>query len=222
MTRSCSLPPSSPFASWPTALLETLCRSYQAHGSKVDGRTIASLPEAFEWGNEKEPADFAEALTKAHVENIKVVYDRAVLHSGLWKFVDFIFENWKSDNCGMVFSMTFENKHSLRSFLDASPRFCRDTPYMQYFHQDHKGAGERVLVPTHQCWREVVNGSPGLHICLKNNDHFNNSVHVDPHQIVTGKYPGICTESAELGGTCQYDLLSMVKHGYDIRKLFGV
>src|SRR5215472_16665178 len=143
MTRSCSLPPSSPFASWPTALLETLCRSYQAHGSKVDGRTIASLPEAFEWGNEKEPADFAEALTKAHVENIKVVYDRAVLHSGLWKFVDFIFENWKSDNCGMVFSMTFENKHSLRSFLDASPRFCRDTPYMQYFHQDHKGAGER-------------------------------------------------------------------------------
>ena len=221
MTRTCSLPPSSPFSAWPAELLETLCRSYQAHGSMVDGRMISSLPEAFGWASEKEPVDFADALTKAHAENIKVVYDRAALHSGLWKFIDFIFNTWKTDNSGMVFSVKSENKHALRAFLDASHRFCRDVPYMQYFHQDLKGAAS-VIVPTHQCWREVINGKPGLHICLKSNDYFDNSVHVDPHQIVAGKYPGMCTENGDVNGTCQYDLEALIKHGIDIRKLFGL
>jgi hypothetical protein len=163
-SRSCKLRPGSSFAAWPPDLLETLCRSYVSHSPK-----LTSLPEAFEWGSEVEPADFDDALTKAHAEFVKTVYDRAAAITGLWAFVHLIFNAWKTDNQGFVFSVKdVADRRSLPTFLDGSPRFCRDVPLMQFFHEGGERWGSRILVPTHQCWREVVKGSPGLHICISN------------------------------------------------------
>lgn len=66
-------------------------------------------------------------------------------------------------------------------------------------------------MPTHQCWREVVNGSPGLHICISNSSIFDSSMHVDPHQIIGSK---------KADGTCDYSVTAIINHGWDVRKLF--
>jgi len=207
VARSCTLRSGSTFAAWPAPLMATLCRSYLAHSPK-----LTSLPEAFQWRSEAEPADFDDALAKGHVENVKATYYRVALVGGLWAFVDLIFDTWSTDNQGFIFSVKdIPDRRSLRSLLDSSPKFARDVPLMQFFHQGEKGWGSRVLVPTHQCWREVVNGSPGLHICICNNSNFDHSIHLDPHQIVLSKKPD---------GTCEYDVTAVIKHGWDIRKLF--
>ena len=208
VTRSCKLRSGSSFAAWPSELVETLCRSYVMHSPK-----LTSLPEAFEWGSEVEPTDFDDALTKAHAEFVKTVYDRVAPITGLWPFVHLIFNAWKTDNEGFVFSVKdVADRRSMRAFLDGSPRFCRDVPLMQFFHEGGERWGSRILVPTHQCWREVVNGSPGLHICISNSSIFDNSMHVDPHQIVLSK---------KADGTCDYSVMAIVNHGWDIRKLFN-
>jgi hypothetical protein len=213
MARSCSLPSTSPFAAWPTDLLDKLCRSYVTHDEKVDGWTINSLPDAFYAG---EPADFNEALTRRSCgDNVKAVYDRIISNAAyrrLWNLIDFIFETWHTDNYGFNFSVQFPEKHLAWTFLDGSSFFARDVPWMQFFHQGPGSMVSKVVVPTHQCWREVVNGSPGLHVCLKGNSIFENGIHIDPHQIVKGK---------KGDGTCDYSTGAIIQHGRDIRKLFG-
>lgn len=66
-SRTCELPASSPFATWPKDLRETLCRSYKAHAM---GNRF--LDNAF-WGGE--PKDFEEALsrlgTAVHANSLK-------------------------------------------------------------------------------------------------------------------------------------------------------
>jgi hypothetical protein len=209
--RDCTLASSSTYSSWPKPLLETLCRSYKAHSKGTYGGT---LPASFEFLREIEPANFEGALDKTHAGFIKVVYDRAARHPGLWSYVDLIYEVWRTDNNGFKFSCKDPSaKHALIDFLNSSTSFCRDTPVMQYYHQGEQGLGSRLIVPTHQCWREVVSGFPGLHICVASAGNHGNEMHVDPNQIVTGK---------DSDGTCNYDVASMLKHGWNIRKLiFG-
>lgn len=211
--RDCSLPPTSTYASWPADLLATLCRSYKAHSGSVYGGT---LPGAFEWDSQVEPANFEQALDKAGASAVKVVYDRVSFHAGLWAFVDVIEHAWHQvtgNQDGFRFgSKDPTSKRALINFLDSSARFCRDTPVMQYYHQSHPSAGSRVLVPTHQCWREVVNRSPGLHICVVNAGDYWSEMHIDAHQIVKGK---------NSDGTCNYALVTEIFHAWDIRKVFG-
>jgi hypothetical protein len=160
---------------------------------------------------EIEPANFDDALDKTNASFVQVVYDRVSRYAGLWAYVDFVYITWHTDNYGFTFSCKDPaGRSALVTFLDASAFFCRDTAVMQYYHQDNKGVGPRILHPTHQCWREVVNGSPGLHICVANSGIYGNEMHVDPNQIVKGK---------DSDGTCSYDLISMARHGWDIRKL---
>lgn len=206
--RNCTLASSSAYSSWPAPLIETLCRSYKAHSKITNGGT---LPASFQFAMEIEPASFEDALDKTNASFVQVVYDRVARYSGLWSYVDFIYVVWRTDNNGFTFSCKDPaGKSALVRFLDSSAFFCRDTPVMQYYHQSEKGVGPRLIAPTHQCWREVVNGSPGLHICVANAGIYGNEMHVDPNQIVKGK---------DSDGTCNYDLMSMVKHGWDIRKL---
>lgn len=208
-TRSCTLNPSSTYAAWPPPLLETLCRSYIANGTTDFGVVINSLSEAFGSG---EPSDFNDALSKAHVGFMKTVYDRVILHAGLWPFVNLLYYSWKTDNEGFVFSIKDSaTVFSMKSWLDSSPRFARDVSYMQYFHQDRKTLGEKLFAPTHTCWREVVNGTSGLHICISGMGIYNSGMHVDPHQIVVAK---------KADGTCEYDIVAVMMHGWDIKKLF--
>ncbi|MGI8992436.1 MAG: hypothetical protein ACR2I2_23000 [Bryobacteraceae bacterium] len=40
---------------------------------------------------------------------------------------------------------------------------------------------------------------------------YNSGMHVDPHQIVVAK---------KADGTCEYDIVAVMMHGWDIKKLF--
>ncbi len=196
--RTCDLPPASAFASWPAPLLETLCRSYKAHAA---GNPY--LANSF-WGGE--PASFDDALNRlgATVQNaVKWVYTRASAFAGLWPFVQFIHNMWSSDSHGFTFTAT--DKTRLRAFLDSSASFCRDVPLMM---SDHQAAGPA------QCWREIVDGSAGLHICIPKDDTADqktvageSGMHIDPHQIVKGK---------DSDGTCSYSATGVISHGKDV------
>ncbi len=196
--RTCDLPATSIFVSWPAPLLETLCRSYKAHAS---GNRY--LDNAF-WGGE--PASFDDALTRfggPAQHAIKWVYDRASAITGLWPFIQFIHNAWSLDSHGFTFTCT--DKGKLRTFLDSSASFCRDIPIMM---SDHQAAGPA------QCWREIVNGTAGLHICIPKSDTGDQStvagesgIHIDPHQIVKGK---------DSDGTCSYSASGVISHGKDV------
>ncbi len=197
-SRTCALPSGSLFEGWPAELLDTLCRTYKAHGS---GNRY--LDNSF-WGGE--PANFEDALTRLGTacqnNGLKWVYNRAAAIKGLWPFILYIHNIWSGDSHGFAF--TCSDKGKLRAFLDGSPSFCRDTPIMM---SDHQAAG-----PT-QCWREIVDGTAGLHICIPISDTADQStvagesgIHIDPHQIVTGKKEGVC----------EYSVTGIISHGRDV------
>jgi LysM domain len=197
--RTCDLAPTSPFASWPAGLLETICRSYKAHTS-----SNRYLDNAF-WGGI--PSSFEDAITRlgVPVQNnaLKWVYTRAAAIAGLWPFIRFIHNLWSGDSHGFAFTCT--DKVRLRAFLDSSPSLCRDIPLMM---SDHQAAGPA------QCWREVVNGTAGLHICVPKDDAADqgtvageSSIHIDPHQTVKGKDPD---------GTCSYSAAGTLDHARDV------
>jgi hypothetical protein len=207
--RDCALPASSPYAKWPAPLIETLCRSYRAHGGGYN-----NLPEAFGKG---EPPSFEEALNRVGgtiMNAIKEVYDRVAKVSGLWPFIFHVHNTWITDNKGFRFSVEDAGaKGRLSNFLDSSPQFCRDTNLMQWFHQDgyKKHPIDAIIKPSHQCWREVVNGGPGLHICLPKEAVLADcSIHVDPHQIVQAKNKDC---------TCDYDSNAIKEHAKDLKGL---
>jgi hypothetical protein len=192
------LPSGSVFATWAPDLLDTLCRSYKAHTAGTP-----YLANSF-WGGE--PASFEDALDRlgGGAQNaVKWVHTRASAIKGLWPFVEFIHNVWSTDSHGFAFTCT--DKGKLRSFLDSSASFCRDIPLMM---SDHQSAGPA------QCWREIVDGTAGLHICIPKDDSADqktvageSGMHIDPHQIVKGK---------DADGTCSYSATGLVGHGRDV------
>jgi len=196
--RTCELPALSTFATWPSDLIQTLCRSYQSHAA---GNRY--LDNAF-WGGE--PSSFEDALNRLGglpQHAVKSVHGRATAITGLWPFVQFIHNIWSTDSHGFAFTCT--DKTKLRAFLDSSPSFCRDIPIMM---SDHQALGPA------QCWREVVNQTAGLHICLPKDDTLDqrtvageSNIHIDPHQFVKGK---------DADGTCSYSAAGMIDHGRDV------
>lgn len=79
--------------------------------------------------------------------------------------------------------------------------FCKDDSIGQIYHSGK------------DCWREMVDsGTPGLHAC------FPGSIHIDPHQTVSGRAPGIEFGYGGFGFRmfCFYNLLSLVGHMADV------
>jgi hypothetical protein len=197
--RTCDLAPTSPFASWPSDLLETICRSYKAHAS---GNRY--LDNAF-WGGA--PTSFDDAISRIGVAEqnnaLKWLHTRAAAITGLWPFIKFIHNLWSGDSHGFAFTCT--DKVRLRAFLDSSASFCRDIPTMM---SDHQAAGPA------QCWREIISGIAGLHICVPTDDAADqrtvageSSIHIDPHQIVKAK---------DADGTCSYSATGLLDHARDV------
>jgi hypothetical protein len=212
-------PISSPFAPWPVDLMATLDRSLQAH-------TPANryLDNAFwyqeRWGNVP-PRSIDDALNRLGAESqnaLRTIHMRAFL-TGLWTYVVYIGNIWTGTAPGLNFVCW--SKSALRTFLQRSPAFCVDDALMGLRHQGKNSSGfwgtAKNLFwndgPT-QSWREVVDGDPGLHVCIPgrpgsagDDDQGECSMHVDPHQIVLSKEP--------LHPMCHYSPLALIGHAKD-------
>lgn len=165
----------------PGPLLETLYRSYARRQAGMPG-SQRYLDNAF-WGGR--PADFEAALRKvgsATLDIIIRVYIRWTATSVPWTFCHAIQNTWGGTSEG--FNFDCRNRSGLEAALDQSTSFCEDHIGGLY-HWWQEGSTP--------CWREKINGSPGLHVCTGNGT----SVHIDHHQIVTGEWPG---------GFCSYDI----------------
>ena len=73
---------------------------------------------------------------------------------------------------------------------------------------DHQAIGPA------QCWREVVSGTAGLHICIPRDDTLDQgsvageaNMHIDPNQIAKRK---------DSDGTCNYSIAGSIDHGRDV------
>ena len=212
-------PLSSPFAPWPVDLMITLYRTLQARTP-----TNGYLDNAFwyqeRWGGAP-PQSVDDAFNRlgAEYQNIlRTIHSRASL-TGLWSFVVYIRHIWTGTAPGLSFIGL--SKSALRSFLTRSPAFCLDDAVMGLRHQGNSprgnaGTAMRLIWndgPT-QSWREVVDGGPGLHVCIPgrpgsagDDDPGECSMHIDPHQIVLYKEP--------FHIMCHYSPIAMIGHTKD-------
>jgi hypothetical protein len=176
----------------PGPLLETLYRSYARRQAGIPG-SQRYLDNAF-WGGR--PADFEAALRKVGAGTLNIiirVYNRWAATSVPWSFCYAIQNTWGGTSEG--FNFDCPDRSGLEAELNKSPSFCQDHVGGAY-HWWHEGSTP--------CWREKINASPGLHFCTGNGT----SVHIDPHQIVTGDWPG---------GYCSYDITGSVwDHFHDL------
>ena len=177
----------------PRPLLETLYLSYARRQAGIPG-SQRYLDNAF-WGGR--PADLEAALRKVEAAgtlNIIIrVYNRWAATSVPWSFCYAIQNTWGGTSEG--FNFDCRDRSGLEAALNTSTSFCQDHVGGAY-HWWHEGSTP--------CWREKINGSPGLHFCTGNGT----SVHIDPHQIVTGAWPG---------GYCSYDITGSVwDHFHDL------
>lgn len=184
-------PPGAP-TGIPGPLLETLYHSYARRQTGAPG-SDEYLANAFYAGR---PADFWQALTQMGpaLDVIRRVYARWSATSVPWSFVDAIYNAWGGTSDG--FNFVCDDVSALEAALKSASVFCKD----------HVGGVYHGLIEgTTPCWREIVSGSPGLHVCTGG---ARATVHIDPHQVVSGKWPG---------GFCSYDITgSVVDHFKDL------
>jgi hypothetical protein len=176
----------------PTPLLQTLYLSYARRQAGIPG-SQHYLDNAF-WAGR--PADFEAALRQLGAGNLNIiirVFNRWAATSVPWSFCSAISNTWGGTSEG--FNFDCRDRPGLETALNSSPSFCQDHVGGLY-HWWNEG--------TTPCWREKINAAPGLHFCTGNGT----SVHIDPHQIVTGDWPG---------GFCSYDLSGSVwDHFHDL------
>jgi hypothetical protein len=184
-------PPGGP-AGIPGPLLETLYHSYARRQAGLPG-SDRYLANAF-WGGR--PADFWQALNQmgAALDVTRRIYARWTATSVPWTFVEALYHTWSGTSDGFDFLCT--DRSGLEAALNGSTSFCEDHVGGLY-HWWKEG--------TTPCWREIVSGSPGLHVCTGGD---RTTVHIDPHQIVSGTWPG---------GFCSYDITgSVIDHFKDL------
>jgi hypothetical protein len=206
------LPSSSPcdvagsrYSTWSPELLATLCNNFKLHGTSVSG--VKAYPLKWQFGFDPPYKTFSNLIqmldsNPSSSDVIKEVYDRIALHPGLWKFFFLIFNTWKSRNTGFKFCCENAKEHrALHDYLEASVSFCRDSKISQVEHQEYPNPFKNpssIMVPTHQCWREIAHGTQGLHICLSRyysqtgayegkSASAVNDVHIDPQQPTSGR-----------------------------------
>jgi hypothetical protein len=182
--------PPSDLPAIPAPLLRTLYYSYY---HRVDGDPSAShyLDNAF-----GKPKTLWEALRGlgGDLAMMKQIYDRWTGAGINWVFVKAITNSWRGTSDG--FNFVSDNVGDLEKALGNASTFCHDHVGEAY-HWWEEGSSP--------CWREVVNGGPGLHVCTGAKS--GPTVHIDPHQIVKGKH---------WGGLCNYDLGTVEDHYRDL------
>jgi Domain of unknown function (DUF4157) len=184
-------PPGAP-AGIPGPLLETLYHSYARRQAGLPG-SDGFLANAF-WGGR--PADFWQALTQmgTALDVVRRIYTRWTATTVPWAFADALYNTWGGTSDGFDFAC--HDRSGLEAALNGASAFC----------EDHVGGLYHLWVEgTTPCWREIINGSPGLHVCTGGG---RTTVHIDPHQVVSGTWPG---------GFCSYDVTgSVVDHFKDL------
>jgi hypothetical protein len=182
-------PPGTP--ALPGPLLETLYHSYARRQAGLPG-SENYLANAF-WGGR--PGDLWQAIRQLGpaLDVIVRVYNRWTATSVPWTFVDAIKDSWKGTSDG--FNFVCSGTAGLEAELNKSSSFC----------EDHVGGAYHWWVEgSTPCWREKISGSPGLHFCTG----AGTSVHIDPHQVVSGDWPG---------GFCSYNITgSVLDHFRDL------
>jgi hypothetical protein len=125
-----------------------------------------------------------------------------------WGVIRFIRNTWLETSRGFFFVAT--DRGLLRTALDRSPRFCRDT--LQWLdEQSH---------PRAQCWRELATRESGLHFCVRvgpegeESAEEANNVHIDWHHPVRNR-----AESGPFRGQCSYDPMKVAAHVADLKDL---
>jgi hypothetical protein len=173
-------PPGAP-AGIPAPLLETLFHSYARRQAGIPG-SDTYLANAFYGGR---PADFWQALTQLGnaLDVIRRVYARWTATSVPWSFVEAIYVTWAGTSDGFDFEC--HDRAGLERALGGDSHFCRD----------HVGGAYHWWVEgSTPCWREIIDGAPGLHVCTGGG---RTTVHIDHHQCVSGSWPG---------GLCSYNI----------------
>jgi hypothetical protein len=184
-------PPGAP-TGIPGPLLVTLYHSYARRQAGLPG-SDEYLANAFFGAR---PTDFWQALAQmgTALDVIRHVYARWSATGVPWMFVDGLYNTWSGTSDG--FNFACEDRSGLEAVLNGASEFCEDHVGGLY-HWWFEG--------TTPCWREIISGSPGLHICTGGN---RTTAHIDPHQIVSGKWPG---------GFCSYDITgSAIDHFKDL------
>jgi hypothetical protein len=102
------------------------------------------------------PANFGQALKQmgTALDVVRSVYARWTAAGLPWAFVDALYNAWSGTSDG--FNFACHDPAGLETALDSSRRFCKD----------HVGGLYHWLKEgTTPSWREIVTGSPGLHVC---------------------------------------------------------
>ena len=178
-------PPGAP-AGIPGPLLKTLYYSYARRQAGLPG-SDGYLANAF-WGGR--PADFWQALTQmgTALDVVRRIYTRWTATTVPWAFVDALYNTWSGTSDGFDFAC--HDRPGLEAALNGASAFCEDQVVGGLYHWWVEG--------TTPCWREIINGSPGLHVCTGGGRI---TVHIDLHQVVSGTWPG---------GFCSYDITGSV------------
>jgi hypothetical protein len=161
-------------------------------GRSLTGKTF------WRWVNDK-PTNLGAALDLlaiADVNTLVQLYGR-LEKAGLWGFIGTMTGLWSTSSLGITFNET----GSIQAGLPEKT-FCKDTAVGESYHLGKS------------CWREMVEpGTPGLHVCVPG------EVHIDPHQTVSGKVPGVMVGGPSwvtFGSVCWYSLLNLVDHMQDV------
>ena len=182
-----SPPPGTPFATLPSTFLQTLWRSYTRRTLGIPG-SRENLANAF-WSGR--PANFWDALTRlgSAIDIAREIHDRMGASGIPWSLIDAVHKIWGGGSLGFAFQTTDFSR--LRSTLNSSSRYCEDYSLTG-------GLWHLCIGGDTPCWREVINGSRGLHFCLGG---AHPSVHIDPTQVV---------EARDMFGNCNYAITSSV------------
>ncbi len=161
------------------------------------GRTLTAKT-FWRWSNGR-PTNLGAALDMLggpDINTLVQLYNR-MSGAGLWSKIVTITNLWSTSSLGI----DFNEDGSMQTAVEAG-NFCKDSSIGQIYHSGK------------ECWREMVpSGTPGLHAC------FPGSIHIDPHQTVSGRAPGLVVWGPIPVGIrmmCFYDLLSLVDHMSDV------
>ena len=193
-------PPPPGYESLPSALLDTLYKSYT---SKTTGNY--NLVDAMGWppgASTASSLDFKSVLDELNRQGklivITDVFNRCTAIPGLWQYVEAVRWTWdyaQGNQVSKGFAFTTRRADPLYNFLKGSSKFCLDHSLMDADHQKDQWKRDHGR----WCLREVITSAgEGLHVCVvrpawrsmdaEGGEH---DIHIDKHQIVCRRQPGI-------------------------------